>query len=128
MSGNRPYRLVSNQMLGNWHRAQQEVGRLKMIVANFDLTRNANKNQANLVKAERKLANLTNRITGMQRRTGIHLNRNMNRERAMAALVREVRHRTREARAFLRMMMGPRSLMMRQTGQLTSPGRHLQYL
>jgi hypothetical protein len=128
MNANRPFRLVSNTMLGNWHRAQQNVGRLRQVMANFNLTRNANQNRANLVKAERKLANLTNKITGMQRRSGIHLNRNMNRERAMAALVREVQHRRREARSFLRLMMSPRRLMMRQTGQLTTPGRHLHFL
>ena len=123
----RPFERVSNRELSNWYRAQQNVGRLRQIQANFNLTRNVNRNAANLLRAERHLANLTNRITGMQRRTGIHLNRNMNRARAMAALVREVTRRIREAREFLRLMMRPGSLTARQTGRLRTPSKHMYY-
>jgi hypothetical protein len=128
MSASRPFRNVSNSMLSNWHKAQQNVGRLRQIQANFNMTRDANRNHANLVRAERRLANITNRITGMQRRAGIQLNRNMNRERVMAALVREVRNRTQEAITFLRSMTSPRSLMLRQTGRMSIPMRHLHFL
>lgn len=119
---NRPYRSVSNHALSNWYRAQQRVGRLRQNLANFNLTRNTNRNAANLHRAEAHLEHLTNRILGVQPHINIE-NRNyyrqINRIRAArrgaaAALVRETRHRIREARVYVVSMMSPRRLISRE--------------
>jgi hypothetical protein len=119
---------VSNKIISNWYKLHLNVKRLEEAVANFNVNRNANKNQKMLNNARKKYTNLTTEISGVRRRTGIHLSPNRTRRAVEQALLREVRRRTRDAQRLLRLMSSPRSILLRETGQVRPSARPLYFL
>jgi hypothetical protein len=119
---------VSNKIISNWYKLHLNVKALEEAVANFNVNRNANKNQKSLNNARKKYTNLTTEISGVRRRTGIHLSPNRTRRAVEQALLREVRRRTRDAQRLLRLMSSPRSILLRETGQVRPSARPLHFL
>lgn len=117
---------IPNKWISKWYRYHLNVERLQQIIANFNLTRNKNRNQENLNRAREKLEKWTNKISGTRRRTGIHLSPNRVRNAAKRAILQEARRRIREAQRLLRVMSSPRTLALRQTGRMRTPARLTQ--
>lgn len=111
---------VSNKVLLNWHKLNQNIARLERAAQNFN-SENINKVNRNLIATRRRLANLTNEIRGRRRRTGgIHTSPNRSAQQAKRAIREEIQRRIAETARLKRLFSSPLMLMKRETGNVPS--------